>query len=130
MASNDFNGRGGHSKLFGQEPEEDLIRPSLHRRRSHSYFNSISIRTYNLIPRRFGLEIYFKKNIFHLSLRCQSPELVNLNLFFNSYKRQLPSCFSFFSIGEEKVSMTPRTEVDPENLFFFDPFFFDLGDVD
>jgi hypothetical protein len=26
--------------------------------------------------------------------------------------------------------MTTRTEVDPEDLFFFDPFFFDLGDVD
>jgi hypothetical protein len=49
---------------------------------------------------------------------------------FDSNKRQLPPRFSFFSVGEEKVSMTARTEVDPENLFFFDPFFFDLGDVD
>jgi hypothetical protein len=48
----------------------------------------------------------------------------------DSNKRELPPCFSFFSIGEEKVSMTTRTEVDPEDLFFFDPFFFDLGHVD
>ena len=66
MTSNDFNGGGSHSKLLGQELEEDLIRPSLHRGRSDAYLDSISIRTNNLIFGGFGLEVDFQENLFHL----------------------------------------------------------------
>jgi len=74
MASNDFNGGGGHSKLLGQEPEEGLIRPSLYRRRSHSYLNSISIGTHNLIFGGFGLEVDFQENLFHLAATLDCKE--------------------------------------------------------
>ena len=48
----------------------------------------------------------------------------------DSNKGQLPSSLTFFSVGEEKIIMAMGTEIDPKNLFFFDPFIFHLSDID
>jgi hypothetical protein len=48
----------------------------------------------------------------------------------NPNKRKLPSGLPFFSVREKKVGMTTGAEINPEDLFFLDPFMFHLGNID
>jgi hypothetical protein len=53
-------------QLLGEESDQGFVGLSLHRGRSHPYFNPVSIGTHNLIPGGFGLEIHFQENLVHL----------------------------------------------------------------
>jgi hypothetical protein len=48
----------------------------------------------------------------------------------HSNKRELPSRSAFFSVGEEKVTMTTGAEIDPRNLLLFNSLPFHLSDID
>jgi hypothetical protein len=37
---------------------------------------------------------------------------------------------AFFSVREEEVGMTTGAKIDPDDLFFLDPLFFHLSDID
>jgi len=47
-----------------------------------------------------------------------------------SYERQLPSCFSFPAVREEKIRTATGAEADPRDLGRVEPFIPDLVDVD